>query len=90
MIESDKQYTVKSSFLKQKYGEQPIIRIEDKWINISGGSSARASGAFGAVLGIQRINSEVGHAAIFEDDKLYYGHIYGMGELVHESELEPV
>lgn len=97
MIEAGKQYRIKgnSDYLRDKYGTpHPIIKIEGEDTELFPGGWQGSNAAciiFGYRCGIDRLPF---------NGKIYYGHIQcapptpdsssvSLGELVHESELEP-
>lgn len=86
MIEKGKRYRVKSKKLMEKYGHD-IIRIEDLWINVSGKSWMASKGNPAALHFAMRTGFEEIPLIEQTDDKVYYGKMSEMGELVCECEL---
>jgi hypothetical protein len=85
MIVSGKTYKLKeSNVLRSKYGDtlDAGIRIEDESHNIWPGGWAEQIGNFACLSYAQRSAVEG-----LPRDKVYYGKIGNLGELVHESEL---
>ena len=60
-------------------------RVEDYWINVSGGSWMDAVGNPAALNYAMRSAT----AGLPIDDNVLYGKIGGLGFLIHESELAP-
>lgn len=85
-----------SDYFKEKYGTpNPVIKIQGEdtelWLGGWKQSMVAACVIYGWRNGVELLTT---------DDKVYYGHIFcspitpdsspvGLGELVHESELEP-
>ena len=87
MIEKNKEMKIKgnSEYFKKKYGStNPNIIIEGLWKDISGKSWMFSEG--NPVCLIYAMRS--GFEELPIDDRVYYGKIHDLGELVHESELE--
>ena len=86
-IKKNTLYKIKkeSSYFKEKYGDgKPNIMIEDLVLNMPGNKSWMDMNGhptamlYGMRAGLERLPT---------DDKVYYGKIDGLGEMVHESEL---
>jgi hypothetical protein len=91
-IEKDRKYKIrgKSKYFLEKYGmNNPVIEIEDLWINVSGESWMQSNGNPACLLFAIRTGLS-GEKYSYSDDKVYYGKIGGMGELVCEDELEEI
>lgn len=74
-----------SKYFSGKYGNpNPIIEIEDLCSKILGQSWMFAQGNPAALQYAMRSAMD----GLPTDDNVYYGKINGLGELVHESELE--
>jgi len=88
-IEKGKTYRIKSNspYFIDKYGKpDPIfIIIEDTDEKVFGGGWAMQEGIPPCIAYAARRAFD---KAIQGDGQVYYGHIDGLGELVHESELE--
>lgn len=94
MITPNKKYRVKgnSKYFKEKYGtSNPIIQIEDNWKELTGGSWSMANGNPACMLYAMRAGTEqLEGTGLIDDDKVFYGKIGVLGELVHENELEAI
>jgi hypothetical protein len=89
MIVPNEKYRVKgeSKYFAKKYGTpNPIIRVEDTDREVFGKSWGVMDGNPTCLLYAMRSGTE----GLPLGGAVYYGHIGGYGELVHESELEPV
>ena len=76
-----------SRYFSQKYGTpNPEIVIEDTDVNVCGRSWMDMTGNPAAMLFGMRSGTE----GLPFGGAVYYGKIGGMGELVHESELEVI
>jgi len=87
-IEKGKTYRIKgeSIYLSKKYGtSNPIILIGGTDKEVLGCFWGGANGNPAAML----FGMRSGFEGLPFGGQVYYGHIGGMGELVHESELEP-
>jgi len=98
MIEAGKRYRIKgnSDYFRDKYGiPNPIIEIEAEDVALWPGGWKEWDIAVCIIYGWRN-----GVELLPTDGKVYYGHIFcspitpdsspvGLGELVHESELEP-
>lgn len=87
-IEKNKAYKIKgeSEYLNKKYGtSNPIIVIE--------GTDKEVFGCYWGGLNSNPVamlyGMRAGCEGLLLGGHVYYGHIGGLGELVHESELEP-
>ena len=63
-----------------------LYRIEDYWINVSGGSWMDAQGNPACLMYAMR----AGFSGLPIDDNVVYGKIGGLGHLVHVNELGDV
>jgi len=94
VIVKDKKYRIKGSskYFKEKYGTaNPVIRIEDTDKNVFGGSWMIQYGNPTCLLYAMR----AGTSELPIAGEVYYGKVYlksgaGLGELVHETELEEI
>lgn len=86
MIEKGKRYKIKSKKLKEKYGHE-VIWIEDLWVNVYGKSWMWANNNPAALQFAMRTGFEGIPLNEQSDNKVYYGKMSGMGELVCECEL---
>lgn len=98
MIEAGKRYRIKgnSDYFRDKYGSpNPIIEIEAENVALWPGGWKASNAAVCKIYGKRN-----GVELLPTDGKVYYGHIFcspitpdsspvGLGELVHEGELEP-
>ena len=89
-IKKDKEYRVKESkHFKKKYGEEnPIIKIEDRDKVVFGAAWQHRQYVPAVVAFMMRQINDNLHSK--ENEKVYYGKIGYIGELVFESELEVV
>jgi len=84
-VENGKTYRIKgdSDYFKDKYGTpNPDIRIEGTDTEVFGGSWGDQNGNPACILYAIR------SVGVPLSGQVYYGKINGLGELVHESELE--
>jgi len=76
-----------SDYFEGKYGDpRPTIQIEDEYVNVFGRSWEEVQGNPAATLYALRVLQ----GEIPKEGKVYYGKIRGLGELVHETELEEI
>ena len=88
-IKKNTYYKIKgnSPYFKKKYGtSNPTIKIEDKWLTLTGGSWMYVNGNPTAMV----YGMRSGFEGIPTDDEVFYGKIDILGELVHISELEEI
>ena len=99
MIEAGKQYRIRgnSDYFREKYGiPTPIIEIKDEDTELFEGGWRAHDGPACTIYGWRN-----GVELLTVDGKVFYGHVFcapitpdshpiGLGEVVHESELEPV
>lgn len=86
-VENGKTYRIKgdSEYFKDKYGTpNPDIRVEGTDEEVFGGSWGDQKGNPACLLYAIR----AGFGKLPLSGQVYYGKINGLGELVHESELE--
>lgn len=79
----------KSAYLNQKYNglKKEVYIVEGLWNELNNGKTWKQTadeGNIASFLYAQRVKIE---GLLPDNNKVYYGHICGMGELVHESEL---
>lgn len=90
-IDSGKKYIVNSAALRQKYHtDTPIIEIEGRWVEIGKPYTPLLdSQSIGAVWSVMRMMQDgLTYEQLNDDTNVWYGHINGLGEAVHTSELE--
>jgi hypothetical protein len=90
IIEVGKKYIVHSVALRDKYKtDEPIISIEGKWIAIGRPYTPLLdTQTIGALWSVMRMLSDkLTMEQIEDNDNIWYGHIHGLGEAVHTSEL---
>ncbi|HDY88405.1 MAG TPA: hypothetical protein ENH82_09895 [bacterium] len=85
-IQKNKDYKIKgnSDYFKKKYGtSNPVIRIEDRDIELFSGGWGLQNGNLSCMLFGMRVGKED-----INPREVWYGHVEGLGELVDSSELE--
>lgn len=75
-----------SEYLKKKYGEHPLFRVEGTDREVFGGSWGGQNNNIACMLYGIRSGSE----GLPFGGTVYYGKIGILGELIHETELEEV
>lgn len=79
---SGKKFRIKcgSKYFETKYGDSPVIEVECKL-------DYRREGNMCTFFYIGRALAEGNESLLNLKGKTYYGHVQGLGEIVHESEL---
>jgi len=88
-IEKGKAYRIKgkSKYFEGKCGTcNPLVVIEGTDVEVFGRSWLGQDGNPVCLMFALRLK----HEGLPKDGQVYYGHIEGLGELVHETELEEV